>query len=150
MAEQSADLMREVVRAYLPLLIRLLRGIQYVGLTSAGVLLLSKPTALLQTSMGQIVYGWAAFLVLGGSLCTVGTATKIWAGEFTGLTLLITANAVWGGALIGAGGNSAKYGMVLVAWSFGLAAREGQILEKVWGAAGVQKQRRRARRRRDG
>jgi hypothetical protein len=149
-AEQSADLMREIVRAYLPLLARLFRGIQYVGLTLAGLGLLTTPTLLLKSSMGQVVYGWAAFLVLGGTLCSIGTATKIWAGEFTGLTLLITANAVWGGALIGAGGNSAKYGVVLIAWGFGLGAREFQILEKVWGAAGVRKEQRRARRRRDG
>lgn len=138
------------IKPYFPVITQVLRGIQYIALTVAGFGLLTTPTLLLKTTMGQIVYGWAAFLVLGGTLCSLGTATKIWAGEFTGLTLLITANCVWGSALIGAGGNSAKYGLVLVAWAFGLAAREFQILEKVWGAAGVEKQRRRAGRRRSG
>lgn len=142
--------MRVWVRAYLPVLIRTARGIQYMALAAAGLGLLTTPTALLKTTMGTVVYGWAAFLVLGGTLCTLGTATKIWAGEFTGLTLLITANCVWGGALIEAGGNSAKYGLVLIAWAFGLVAREFQILEKVWGAAGIQRQRRRSRGNRDG
>lgn len=137
--------MREWVRAYLPELTRLARGIQYAALTFAGLGLLATPTQLLQTTMGQFVYGWAAFLVLGGTLCTLGTATKIWAGEFTGLILLMTANWVWGGALINSGSNnSAKYGLVLVAWGFGLLARELQILEKIRKAAGVEKQRRRA------
>lgn len=142
--------MQSWVRAYLPLLTRIARGIQYLGLTAAGVGLLSTPTLLLKSTLGTVVYGWAAFLTLGGTLCLLGTVTKVWAGEFTGLTLLITANAVWGGALIGVGGNSAKYGTVLVAWAFGLVARELQIIEKVRGAAGAEKQRRRARRRRDG
>lgn len=142
--------MKAWIRSYLPLFIRIARGAQYVGLTLAGLGLLTTPTALLQTTMGKVVYGWAAFLVLGGTLCTIGTATKIWAGEFTGLTLLITANAIWGGALIGAGSNSAKYGLVLVAWAFGLVARELQIVEKVRGAAGAEKQRRRTGRRRHG
>lgn len=143
--------MRAWVRAYLPLLERVFRGTQYAGLTLAGLGLLTTPTLLLQTSMGKVVYGWAAFLVLGGTLCTLGTVTKIWAGEFTGLTLLITANTVWGGALIGAGSNSAKYGTVLVAWACGLIAREVQIVVKVRGAAGVERQKKRAgRRRRDG
>jgi hypothetical protein len=139
---------RAWVRAYLPLLARIARGIQYIGLTVAGVGLLTTPTSLLQTTMGTVVYGWAAFLVLGGTLCTLGTLTKIWAGEFTGLTLLIFANWIWGGALIGVGGNAAKYGVVFIAWGFGLLAREFQIAEKVRGAAGAEKQRRQAGRRR--
>lgn len=142
--------MKAWIRSYLPLAIRIARGIQYIALTGAGISLMTTPTQMLQTTLGQVVYGWAAFLVLGGVLCTIGTATKIWAGEFTGLTLLITANWIWGGTLIGIGGNASKYGVVFAAWGFGLLAREFQILEKVRGAAGAEKQRRRARRRRDG
>lgn len=139
--------MRAWVRAYLPLLTRIARGIQYGALAGAGVSLMTTPTETLETALGQVVYGWAAFLVLGGILCTLGTVTKIWAGEFTGLILLITANWIWGGALVGVGGNAAKYGVVFVAWGFGLLARELQILEKVRSAAGAEKQRRRGRRR---
>src|SRR5688572_18686428 len=143
--------MRAWIRSYLPLLTRIALGIQYAALTGAGISLLTSPTQTLETTLGQVVYGWAAFLVLGGTLCTLGTVTKIWAGELTGLTLLITANWVWAGTLIGLGGNPAKYGVVFAAWGFGLLAREFQIFEKIRGAAGVERQRKRARRvRRDG
>lgn len=143
--------MRARFKANLPLLTRIFRGTQYLVLTFAGTWLLTTPTELLRSALGTVVYLWAIFLVVGGVLCTLGTLTKIWAGEFTGLVLLITGNWVWGTALLGAGHNSAKYGLVLLAWGCGLVAREFQILEKVRGAAGVEKQRKRARRRhRDG
>lgn len=135
--------MRVWIRAYLPLLVRLLRGIQYAGLTGAGVWLLTTPTELLRTALGTVVYIWAACMVLGGTLCAIGTATKLWAGEFTGLVLLITANWIWGVALIGASHTSAKYGVVLVAWGFGLVARELEIFATARGAATAAKQRRR-------
>lgn len=117
------------------LLIRIVLAIQYAGLAIAGTAMLMAPSALLQTAMGTIIYIWAAFLVLGGTLCLIGTITRLWIGEFTGLTLLMTANLVWGVALIRAGDNSAKYGIVLLAWMFGLLAREFMIFEKASKAA---------------
>lgn len=140
--------MRARFKAYLPTLTRIFRGTQYLILATAGTWMLTAPTALLQTAMGKVIYGWAAFLVLGGVLCSLGTLTKIWAGEFVGLVLLIFGNVIWGGTLISASPNSAKYGLVLIAWGFGLTAREFQIMEKARGAASAEKQRRKAGRRR--
>jgi hypothetical protein len=132
------------IRRYLPIISRTARTIQYALLTYAGTWLITTPTALLQTSMGQVVFVWAAFLVVGGTLCTIGTATRLWVGEFTGLTLLITANFTWGVTLIGASTSSAKYGLVLVAWGFGLVAREAQVYDRASRAAGAGRARRRA------
>lgn len=133
--------MRAWVRAYLLVASRIARGTQYVGLTAAGAWLMTTPTALLHTAMGTVVYGWALFLVLGGTLCTLGTATKLWIGEFTGLVLLMTANLTWGLALIQAGQSSAKYGIVLVAWFCGLLARELEIFNTARTAAKIGRRR---------
>lgn len=120
-------------------------GIQYAGLAGAGTWLLADPSQLLQLALGVVVYGWAAFLVLGGTLCLVGTLTKIWIGEYLGLILLFFANIIWGGALIyatsamGYPSSSAKYGTVLIAWAFGFIYRWGEIHRRVRDAARIQR-----------
>ena len=124
------------------LLVRGVLATQYAGLTTAGTLMLLSPSVLLQSTMGAIIYTWAAFLVLGGTLCLVGTLTRLWIGEFTGLTLLMTANLVWSVALIRAGDTSAKYGIVLLAWMFGLLYREIVIFDKARKAAHAGRDRR--------
>jgi len=123
-------------------LVRVVLGLQYAGLAIAGTSMLMSPSVLLESTMGTIIYTWAAFLVLGGTLCLLGTLTRMWIGEFTGLTLLMTANLVWGVALIRAGDTSAKYGIVLLAWVFGLMYREIVIFDKARKAAHAGRDRR--------
>jgi hypothetical protein len=115
----------------MPRISRIALSVQYGLLAAAGTWLMTDPSQLLETTMGQIVYGWAAFLVVGGSLSLVSTLTKIWAGEFLGLILLVFANLMWGGALLNNGGNSQRYGLVLIAWAFGFVFRWGEIVGKV-------------------
>lgn len=122
---------------FLPRAARGALGIQYGLLAGAGGWLMSGPTTMLKTAMGQVVYGWAAFLLVGGILCMVGVVTRIWLGEFTGLVLLFFANCMWGGVLVWQDwhtpgpGTSAKYGMALFAWAFGFAYRWLEIRRKV-------------------
>lgn len=124
------------------LLVRVVLAIQYAGLAIAGTSMLMAPSVLLRSTMGTVIYAWAAFLVAGGTLCLIGTITRLWIGEFTGLTLLMTANLVWAVALIRAGENSAKYGIVLLAWVFGLMYREIVIFDKARKAAHAGRDRR--------
>lgn len=113
------------------LLVRIALGLQYTGLATAGTLMLLEPSTLLRNTMGTVIYMWAAFLVAGGTLCLLGTVTRLWIGEFSGIVLLITANLIWGIALMRAGDTSARYGVVLLAWIFGFLAREFVIFDKV-------------------
>ena len=132
---------------------RIALGTSYAGLTTAGVWFASAPSALLQSTMGALVYGWAIFLLVGGTLCLVGILTRLWIGEFTGLVLLFFGNAAWACALVGvafspgASSTSAKYGLVLLSLSFAaFAVRWFQIREKVSTAAEGERHKRRRRR----
>jgi hypothetical protein len=125
----------------IPRISRVALGIQYAMLAASGAWLMSGPSLLLRETMGKVVYGWAAFLVIGGTLCLVGTLTKIWFGEFTGLILLMFANVMWGAALLGNGGTSPKYGLTLIAWAFGFLFRWGEIRQKVRKAVRAEKDR---------
>lgn len=125
----------------MPRVSRIALGVQYACLAAAGAWLMSEPSLLLKETMGKVVYGWAAFLVLGGTLCFIATLTKIWIGEFGGLILLMFANVMWGTALLGHGGTSPKYGLVLIAWAFGFLFRWGEIRQKVRRAVRAEKDR---------
>lgn len=119
-----------------PPVARWLLGIGYAGLAIAGVAFLAEPSQLLHKEMGTVVYGWAAFLVVGGILCLAGTLTRLWIGEFTGLILLFFGNFAWGVVLVGSStstnSNPAKYGVVLVSLALcAFAYRWGEIWEKV-------------------
>lgn len=123
-----------------PPVARWLLGLGYAGLAAAGAWFLTEPSQLLHSQMGTVVYGWAAFLVLGGILCLAGTLTRLWIGEFTGLILLFFGNFAWGVVLIGAAtdanSNPAKYGVVLISLAMcAFAYRWGEIWEKVGRAA---------------
>lgn len=125
-----------------PRLSRAVLGLGYAGLASAGLWFVSAPSQLLHSQMGTVVYGWAAFLVLGGTLCLLGTVTKLWIGEFTGLVLLFFGNIAWAFVLIGASAGpardntSAKYGIVLISLAMcAFAYRWGEIRRKVKEAA---------------
>lgn len=133
-----------------PRISRIALGLGYALLTSAGAWFLIEPSQLLHSQMGTVVYGWAVFLVFGGMLCLVGTLTKLWVGEFTGLVLLFFGNIAWATVLIGAAqapkasSTSAKYGLVLIAFALcAFAYRWGEIWNKIRQAAAVQKHQRR-------
>jgi hypothetical protein len=130
-------------------------GSSYAGLTVTGLWFITEPSSLLATAMGTTIYVWSLFLIIGGVLCLVGTVTKLWIGEFTGLTLLFFGNAAWACVLMGlsfapqATNTSAKYGLALLSLSLSaFAYRWGEIREKVREAAsdGKAKRRRRGRR----
>jgi hypothetical protein len=93
--------------------------------------------------MGTVVYAWAAFMALGGTLCFLSVLTKIWIGEYTGLVLLATGHVVWGGVLLGTGqSTSQRYGIALMAWVGGYAFRWWTIREKARRGARVARERR--------
>jgi hypothetical protein len=137
-----------------PPLSRVALAASYTGLTLTGLWFITEPSSLLATAMGTTIYVWALFLIVGGVLCLVGTITRLWIGEFTGLTLLFFGNAAWAFVLIGlafspqANNTSAKYGLALLSLSLSaFAYRWGEIREKVRGAAAVGKEKRRRGRR---
>jgi hypothetical protein len=137
-----------------PPLSRMALAASYTGLTLTGLWFITEPSSLLATAMGTTVYVWSLFLIVGGVLCLVGTVTRLWIGEFTGLTLLFFGNAAWACVLIGLGfspqasSTSAKYGLALLSLSLSaFAYRWGEIREKVRGAAAVGKEKRRRGRR---
>lgn len=125
-----------------PRLSRAVLGIGYAGLITSGLWFVAEPSQLLHSQMGTVIYGWAAFLVIGGTLCLLGTLTKLWIGEFTGLVLLFFGNLAWAVVLIGASAGpardntSAKYGVVLISLALcAFAYRWGEIRRKVKDAA---------------
>lgn len=133
---------------------RIALGASYSGLAAAGAWFVAEPSGLLQSSMGTVIYGWALFLVIGGLLCLVGTVTKLWIGEFTGLVLLWFGNFAWAVVLVGAafsptaGNTSAKYGLTLLSLSMAaFAYRWLEIREKVRSAAAIERHKAKRRRR---
>jgi hypothetical protein len=138
-----------------PTISRAALAASYSGLTVTGLWFITEPSSLLATAMGTTIYVWSLFLIVGGVLCLVGTLTKLWIGEFTGLILLFTGNAAWAFVLMGlafspqANNTSAKYGLALLSLSLSaFAYRWGEIREKVRDAASAGKrQRLRGRRR---
>lgn len=55
----------------------------------------------------SFVYGWAAFLTIGGGLCLGGKLRNNWAGELIGLPPLSAANYIFGALLFFEGTSSA-------------------------------------------
>lgn len=115
--------------------VRLLLGLQYFLLLLAGSRMLHEPSLLLQSEMGRYVYAWAWFLVVGGTLCLLTSVTQLWIGEFTGLVLLTVANWAWGYILVSTGDMTTNYGIILIGWGFGLAARWAVVAHRGRGAA---------------
>jgi hypothetical protein len=62
-------------------------------MAAAGVGGAAVPTPSVQQATGSLVYLWAAFLAVGGSVSALGAVTDRWIGEYTGLPLLW---AAWG------------------------------------------------------
>lgn len=74
--------------------LRWLRTVAYLLLATAGVLFIASP--LFRSLSGTIAEVMAWFLVGGGVLSAIGSASTRWFGEFTGLPLLGTAFLVFG------------------------------------------------------
>lgn len=71
------------------------RLVAYSLFGAAGLAAVLWPAPSVQAASGWLVYVWAAWLVTGGALCAVGTATDRWLGEYAGLPLLAAAFAVY-------------------------------------------------------
>lgn len=71
------------------------RLIGYSLFTLAGLAAVLWPAPSVESASGWLVYVWAAWLLTGGLMSAVGTATDRWIGEFAGLPLLFAAFAVY-------------------------------------------------------
>ena len=73
---------------------RILRTIAYGLIGVAGALLLISPVFMADATKGAVAM--SIFILAGGTLSSLGSATGRWVGEFLGLPLLATAFAVFG------------------------------------------------------
>lgn len=74
---------------------RAVRVAGYAMMTAAGGVAFAIPVSSIRDETGWLVYLWAGFLLLGGSLCTAGAATDRWIGELAGLPLISSAFGVY-------------------------------------------------------
>jgi hypothetical protein len=71
----------------------------YAMMAGGGATAFAIPTPSIQAATGWVVYLWATFLLLGGTLCTYGAITDRWIGEYTGLPLIGAAFGVYSAVL---------------------------------------------------
>lgn len=68
----------------------------YVLMGIGGAVTFTVPVTSIRESTGWVVYLWAVFLLLGGTLCSYGAVTDRWIGELLGLPLIAAAFGVYG------------------------------------------------------
>lgn len=103
-----------------------LRGLMYAFFSAAGCAGVFVPSPSLEAGLGILTYAWAAFMILGGLLGSVGSVTDRWLGELLSAPLLASALLVYGFALWATGPSNAvrvAIGALMLAMAFGLAAR---------------------------
>jgi hypothetical protein len=83
------------------------RVIGYTLMAAGGVAAVFVPTPSVRLAAGALVYLWAAFLAVGGTLAAVGAITDRWLGEHLGLPLISAAWAVYA-VVLALGGNPAS------------------------------------------
>jgi hypothetical protein len=74
------------------------RGVRVAGyamMAAAGAVAFAIPVGSIQSATGWLVYLWAAFLLVGGILCSAGALTDRWIGELIGLPLISSAFGVY-------------------------------------------------------
>lgn len=71
------------------------RIVSYAMMAAGGGVAFAIPVSTIQSATGWLVYLWAAFLLLGGALCTYGAFTDRWIGELMGLPLISSAFGVY-------------------------------------------------------
>nr|MDT0660873.1 hypothetical protein [Micromonospora sp. DSM 115978] len=76
-------------------------GFVLFGAAGAGAALW--PTPSVRDATGSLVYVWATWLIGGGLLAAIGSATDRWIGEYLGLPLLAAAFAVYAVVLASTG-----------------------------------------------
>jgi hypothetical protein len=64
-------------------------------MATGGALAFAIPVSSIQDATGWLVYLWAAFLLIGGVACALGSVTGRWFGELTGLPLISSAFGVY-------------------------------------------------------
>jgi hypothetical protein len=87
--------------------LRFARSTAYVLCMAGGLLLLASP--LLGAAYGSIAEIMAWFLAVGGACAAIGSALKLWWGEFVGLPLLGSAFGVFGVLVWNASHETAPY-----------------------------------------
>lgn len=88
----------------------------YILMGGAGlVALLNAHATTVAASTGWLAYVWAAWLLLGGAMAAVGSATDRWLGEYAGLPLLIASLASYASVLLLSGHLGALAGSLLLA-----------------------------------
>lgn len=103
---------------------RLARVLAYFLWAVSGIILISNPSGLINTSLtGAIVYVWSIFIMLGGISSFLGSITDRWIGEYVGLPMVISSVWLYGGLFIFAGTFTyVKLAVGLLFISFGLKA----------------------------
>jgi len=67
----------------------------YAMMAVGGAVAFAIPVTTIEASTGWLVYLWAAFLLIGGTLATYGAWTDRWIGELLGLPLISSAFGVY-------------------------------------------------------
>lgn len=75
-------------------LMRVARTIAYMCIGTAGLLLILSPVFATTSTPLSLTMTW--FMMIGGYLSMLGAATNRWAGEFSGIPLLIASFSVFG------------------------------------------------------
>lgn len=101
----------------------------YAGLVVSGVFATIDPSRLVIRQVSFVVaILWAVAMIVSALICLFGALTDRWIGEYTGLPLLASVLALYGGsALLSYSAETGfvilAYGAVVISFSFGLMAR---------------------------
>lgn len=103
---------------------RVARAVAYALFALAGIAAIAWPSPAVATATGWLVYVWAAFLLFGGTMATVGAVTDRWIGEYAGLPLLFSAFGVYSLVI----GSTAR--LTSVAGAFALGAITAKLFAR--------------------
>lgn len=112
----------------------------YLLLLVAGVFFLFYPSQVILNSLQTgLVLLWSIFMITGGASSLFGVLRNRWHGEVIGLPLLSASNSIFAIALFAYAHTAPPYGfgLIFMAFSFGLLARWRELRKLVKLAEGA-------------
>lgn len=113
---------------------RMGRVLMYAGLAVSGVLATIFPSKLVSDEVTHVVATiWAVCMIVSALICLYGAVTDRWIGEYTGLPLLASVLALYGGSALAASDSESlpllAYGILVLSFAFGLSSRWKDVSE---------------------
>jgi hypothetical protein len=107
---------------------RNLRIPMYAGLVASGIFAVVDPSELVSMQVSRLVaVVWSLAMIVSAGMCLYGSVTDKWIGEYSGLPLLASVLALYGGSAMlsveEGGFIILAYGLAMISFAFGLCAR---------------------------